>query len=214
MFHIAEEEEEIEVLEAKEAKTVSWRKKIPGGYRLTFVMDSGAGRTILPKNAIPGMKMYKNKRTGQHFRMADGGRKPNLGEVEFRGVAQNMSPVVIKNQVADITRPLAATLEMADADNLVVTWCDGGVIKKITPESLERIKEAIRREQGAEIPVDRSGSTYTIDIDISEEAIEGFRSPKKTVRPQAMEVDYVTPTSNRFEAFWQRSEEKTFHRQA
>ena len=213
MFHVEEEDEEDEeIFEAKEVRTVPWRKRIPGGYRITYVMDSGAGRTILPKNAIPGMKLYRNKRTGQHFRMADGGRKPNLGEVEFKGIAKNASPVAIKNQVADITRPLAATVEMTDASNLVATWSDGGVIKNLTPAALERVKEAIRREAGAEIPVDRNGSTYTIDIDIRDEEIEGYQKPRKTSRPQAMEVDHVVATSNRYMAFWDTNEDPTFHR--
>ena len=36
-----------------------WRKKIQGGYRLSLVMDSGTVKTILPRDAIPGMCVKK-----------------------------------------------------------------------------------------------------------------------------------------------------------
>ena len=36
-----------------------WRTKISGGHRLRFVLDSGAVRTIVPPEAIPGMKVQK-----------------------------------------------------------------------------------------------------------------------------------------------------------
>ena len=38
-------------------KDKPWRKKISGGHRLRFVLDSGAVKTIVPKDAIPGMKI-------------------------------------------------------------------------------------------------------------------------------------------------------------
>ena len=53
-----------------------WRKKIQGGHRLKFVLDSGAVKTIVPKDAIPGMKLDKSK--GGSFRVADGTVIPNL----------------------------------------------------------------------------------------------------------------------------------------
>jgi hypothetical protein len=34
-----------------------WTKKIDGGYRVRFVMDSEAAKKIVPRDAIPGMKM-------------------------------------------------------------------------------------------------------------------------------------------------------------
>ena len=62
IHHVEEVAEEV-----MEAKEVAWRKKIPGGYRIKSVMDSGAGRTIFPRDAIPGMKIYKTKKTGTDF---------------------------------------------------------------------------------------------------------------------------------------------------
>ena len=40
-----------------------WRKKIDGGWRLTFLLDSGASKTIIPRNAIPGVTPYRTKET-------------------------------------------------------------------------------------------------------------------------------------------------------
>ena len=37
------------------------RKKIHGGHRLKFVLDSGAVKTIVPEDALPGIKLDKSK---------------------------------------------------------------------------------------------------------------------------------------------------------
>ena len=75
-----------EVLTTGEA---SWRKKIKGGYRITFLQDSGAVRTIATKNMIPGMKVYRTKHTGSSFRVANGHFVPNEGEVKLMGRSSN-----------------------------------------------------------------------------------------------------------------------------
>ena len=152
-----------EVLAAGE---VSWRKKIKGGYRITFLQDSGAVRTIATKNMIPGMKVYRTKHTGSSFRVANGHFVPNEGEVKLMGRSSNNNGMCIKAQVADITRPLAATAEMVDAGNIVINHKDGGVIKQVTQEQLERIMRAISNEPGLEIPVYRKRNTFLIDVDI------------------------------------------------
>ena len=96
----------------------SWRKKIKGGYRITFLQDSGAVRTIATKNMIPGMKICRTKNTGSSVRVANGHFVRNEGEVKLMGTSSNGNGMCIKAQVADITRPLAATAEMVDAEKL------------------------------------------------------------------------------------------------
>ena len=61
----------------KQASTWTWRKKTLGGHRFKFVLDSGAVKTIVPKDAIPGMKLGKSK--GGSFRVASGEVLLNLG---------------------------------------------------------------------------------------------------------------------------------------
>ena len=109
---IGRESNPSEALAAGERKGLEpkWRKKIDGGYRLRFVMDSGAAKTIVPREAIPGMRMGRSKRVS--FRMANGNVIPNLGETEIKGLgAVNSHPHKFGTQVADVTKPLAGRWE-------------------------------------------------------------------------------------------------------
>ena len=75
-----EKEEGIEILtvgeweacEVNQKLEPNWRKKIQGGYRLTLVMDSGAVKTIMPPESIPGMVVKRTRNTGKTFRVANG----------------------------------------------------------------------------------------------------------------------------------------------
>ena len=49
----------------REGLEPKWQKAIDGGYRLRFVMDSGAAKTIVPRDAIPGTKCRNQKE--DHF---------------------------------------------------------------------------------------------------------------------------------------------------
>ena len=87
-----------------------WRKKKSGGQRLKFVLDSGAVKTIIPKDAVPGMRLDKSK--GGSFRVASGNVIPNLGSTRLDGTGTlNGSPMKISTQVAEITKPLASVDE-------------------------------------------------------------------------------------------------------
>ena len=110
-----------ETLAASEKKGLEpkRRKAIDGGYRLRFVMDSGAAKTIVPRDAIPGMKMSRSK--GGSFRMAHGNVIPNLGEAEIKGLgALNSHPQQFGTQVADVTKPLAAATEAVDGGRTII----------------------------------------------------------------------------------------------
>ena len=192
---------------------VSWRKKIQGGYRITFLQDSGAVRTIATKDMIPGMNVYRTKNTGQSFRVANGNHIPNLGEVKLDGKSTNGNAMCIKAQVADVTRPLAATAEMVDAGNIVINHKGGGIIKQVTEDQLDRIMRAIHSEPGLEIPVYRKRNTFLIDVDVADpvgggekgstkDQGEGFQKPKKTFKPKPtpMDVDRVGVGQNAWAA--------------
>ena len=84
-------------------KAQPWRKKIQGGHRLEFVLESGAVRTIIPKDVVPGFKLDKSK--GGSFRVASGEVILNLGSTKLEGVGTlSGSPNKIGSQVADITK--------------------------------------------------------------------------------------------------------------
>ena len=175
-------------------------------------------RTIATKNMIPGMKIYRTKNTGSSFRVANGHFVPNEGEVKLMGTSSNGNGMCIKAQVADITRPLAATAEMVDAGNNVIIHKDGGVIKQVTQDQLERTMGAVSNEPGLEIPVYRKTNTFVIDVDIPDPKGDvemgggqgdqegGFQKPKKTVRvnPKSapMELDRVGLGEKPWAALW------------
>ena len=46
-----EKQQEKEAAFKKATINQTWRKKIPGGHRVKFVLDSGAVKTIIPKDA-------------------------------------------------------------------------------------------------------------------------------------------------------------------
>ena len=80
MFHVEEEDEEYEeIFEAKEDRTVPWRKRIPGGYRITYVMDSGAGASVAPASIAPDVQVTATRRSdaGEVFLSACNGEMPN-----------------------------------------------------------------------------------------------------------------------------------------
>ena len=121
----------------------------------------------------------------------------------------------IKAQVAEVTRPLAATAEMVDAGNIVINQKGGGIIKQVTEEHLARIMKAIQAEPGLEIPVYRKRNTFLIDMDVPDPVEEakkgvvedpegGFKKPKKTVRARAthMDVDRVGVGEKAWAALW------------
>ena len=201
--HCAEPEDICEV----KGLEPTWRKKIVGGNRIQFVLDSGAVKTIIPKNAIPGAKL-KSTGGGKSFRVANGKVIPNLGSTVVGGkIARNGNQVKFTAQVADVTKPLASVDEMVGAGNLVVLHKDGGVAKKLSKEAETRIAAIIRGEGGPEIALQRKGGTFVFDIDVesSGDCEADYQKPKKTVKPrncnQKMDVDYCNQT--KYSAFWE-----------
>ena len=159
-----------EILEnATGSENVSWRKKIVGGHKITFVLDSGAARTIAPRNMIPNVNPYKTKNTGKMFRVANGEQIPNEGELDLKGRASNGEKLRIKSQVANITRPLAATSEMVDAGNLVIMNKSGGLIKQLSEEDQAKVTKMIENASGPAVPVTRKGNAFHVEIEVKSE---------------------------------------------
>ena len=202
-----------EILEAQDKPT--WRKRIKDGHRVTYLLDSGAGKTIGPTNLVPRMKLHKTKHSGSTFRVANGNTIPNLGEVKLEGKASNGNPIKIKTQIADVTKPLAATSEMVDAGNLVVIHKQGGVIKTLSPEAQARVLKALREEKGPEVPVIRKSNTFLIEVDVMDQGnTDGFQPAKKPAKGKhSMDVDHACQPCGfgrrTWEAFWDH-EDPTF----
>jgi hypothetical protein len=181
-------------------KDKPWRKKIQGGHRLKFVLDSGAVKTIVPKDAIPGMKLDKSK--GGSFRAANGEVFPNLGSTKLKGTGTlGGSPLQIGTQVAEITKPLASVDEMVAGGMMVIMHRSGGIVKRLDSESERKIREIVKQVSGSEIILERSGGSFTFEVDVKSEG-EEFSTPKKVAKAgtRKMEVDEVQVERSYYDA--------------
>ena len=173
-----------EILQAeKQQIRPEWRKKIQGGHQVTFVLDSGAVRTISPPGSVPGAETYRTKLTGKNFRSASGHLIPNLGETEVKGSVSGQK-IAFKSQVASITKPLASTNEMVDGGNVIIMHKEGGMIKRVSASTEKEILDYIQRIAGESIPVTRRGGAFVIDVEVKE---------KKGIS----EYGFVTPPAGR-----------------
>jgi hypothetical protein len=181
-----------------------YRKKIKDGYRLTFVMDSGAVKTIIPPTALPNLDIKKTANTGKSFRVANGQEIPNLGQTTIIGNNPvSGSSMKFKSQVANIVKPLASANEMVDAGNLIIMHREGGTIKKLSEEDMAKVLKIIHDAPGAEVPIKRHAGSFNVEVDIKEEqtGVSEWTVAKKTFKPKEeiskMEVDFISKT--RFE---------------
>ena len=145
------------------------------------------------------MKPYRTANTGTNFRVAEGTLIPNEGKLRLNGES-NQAPLDFKAQVAKVTKPLASTIEMADAGNIVITHKSGGPVKHSSPEGLARVMKAIQSEEGTELVIQRKESAYVFDMEIAAPQQKG-----KTVTAP-MEVGHVAK-GNRWAPFWEVEEE-------
>ena len=197
-----------------------WRKKIQGGYKLTMVMDSGAIKTIMPPEAIPGMVIKRTRNTGKTFRVANGQEIPNEGEAKIIGKSINGQAMEITAQVAAITKPPAAANEMVDAGNWVILHDEGGAIQKLSESEKNEVRKILEKSRGPRVPITRKAGAFTIEMEIKTEDDDGFQKPKKTARVKAIQsndMDVDTIVKGAWEAFWEcreSEEESGFHRHA
>ena len=169
----------------------TWRKKIQGGHRIKFVLDSGAVKTIVPKDAIPGTKLDKSK--GGSFRVASGEILPNLGQTKLKGKGTlSGSPMEIGTQVAEITKPLASVDEMVNSGMMVIMHKTGGIAKRLDLEVERKIRDLVKGGGGSEVILERAGGSFTFEIDVKCEEGEGWKDPKKPVRASNQKMDVNT----------------------
>ena len=176
---------------------------------MRFVMDSGAAKTIVPRDAIPGRKVKKSH--GGSFRMANGNVIPNSGGSSINGVgAINAQPTKFGTQVADVTKPLAAATEAVDSGRTIILHRTGGIVKKLSSESEKKIRDIIKAENGPEVILERRGGAFTFDIDVQSDGADKWETPKKTVRStvrQSSDMDVSMVSRNQFDPLWDEEEE-------
>ena len=172
---VEEESPEINIAEKESAEVMSaeksglgpkWLKKTKEGQTIQFVLDSGSVRTIVPPEATTGMTL-KKKGNGGGFRVANGDTIPNLGEAKLQGIG-SMGGVSMTAQVAAITKPLASAYEMTESGNLVILHRTGGIVKKLSKESEEKVRDIVKAEAGPEIVLERKAGAFKFDVEMKD----------------------------------------------
>ena len=94
-------------------------------------------------------------------------------------------------QVAGVNKPLVATIDMVEADNVVLLTKTGGVAKKISDEDLKRIMRIIKDAKGHQIRIERKGRKHVIEITVpKKENNKAQVDPgKKNKQGDRMDVD-------------------------
>ena len=66
----------------------TWRTDAGKRWKVKMTVGSGAVTPVVPTNLVPGIKYQETEKTrqGPHYRVANGGRIPNRGEVAIKGV--------------------------------------------------------------------------------------------------------------------------------
>ena len=127
------------------------RKPRPGTN--SFVDAWGAARTTSPQGVVPGLGPYRTKSTGRIFRVANGKRIGNQGEVDLKEATTNNINITVKTQIADVTRPSASTTGMVDAGNVVVLHKFGVIIQQLSRDQPSQLLRQAKGISGPEVPI-------------------------------------------------------------
>ena len=171
--------------EVEERLEPAWRRKMAKGYRIKMVVDSGCITTIVPPEAIPGMKVVKTKDTGKNYRVANGELVPNEGATKLIGETIKGDGMAITAQVVKVTKPLASANEIVDADHWIVMHKEGGIIKRISEEAQKEILRIIESQKGSAVPIERENNQFVMEMivpDGSECHGEAFELAKRTFK--------------------------------
>ena len=96
-------------------------------------------------------------------------------------------------QVAEITKPLASVDEMVSSGMMVIMHRSGGIAKRLDPDTERQIRDLVKGCRGSEIVLERSGGSFTFEIDVKAEDEGWSTQTKKPARAdtRSMEVDAV-----------------------
>ena len=131
-----------------------WRTNKGTHWDIQLAVESGAVTSVVPKNLIPGASYRENEksRAGLHYRVANGGRIPNRGEVVIEGKVGSNQPIKLIGQVTDVEKPLMSTKEIVLAGNRVVHELNNDYIENL--------------RSGKRVPIQNVGGEYTITVSV------------------------------------------------
>ena len=132
----------------------NWRVDEGDHWKVKMTVDSGAVTSVVPTNLVPGINYTETEKTrqGLHYRVANGGRIPNRGEVSIEGTTSEGQGIKLKGQVTDVEKPLISTKEIVLAGNRIVHELDNDYIENV--------------KTGKRVHIDNVGGEYTITVKI------------------------------------------------
>ena len=175
-----------------------WRKETEDEWKIEMVVDSGATDSVGPLNMIPNKKPQKGKKFGMQYNCANGHKVVNEGIIKMDGKTANQEPFSAIVQAADITKPLASTIDMVDADNFVCMTKTGGTAKKLSKEDVEKIMKIIQDAPGAAIPFSRKGRKFVMEVTIPKDP-RSWNNPKNPVKNRWQDHKGGIKLKNRFD---------------
>ena len=94
------------------------------------IMDSGAVDSVTPLATAVSVPLRESKgsKAGQQYFTANGARIANQGEKLISAFTNEMEPVRMLYQVADVTKPLCSVGRVCDPNNLVCFSSEGGFV--------------------------------------------------------------------------------------
>ena len=158
-----------------------WKPEFEG-YKIQVAIDSGAAASVMPERLLTGHTVEPGEafKRGTRYLAADGGRIPNLGEVEVGFFTKEQRRCRIRFQVAAVKRPLLAVSTLTKAGNDVYFGVDGGRI--------------VNRQTKRVIKFDKVDGIYVLDILMAPP--KGRRSPGEPA-PAGMPSEWKTVQSKR-----------------
>jgi len=141
------------VLRVEQDEGLNVVKQTGGWKKVRFIVDSGAGETVMNKDELPGVPIVPSagSKRGQHYITASDERIPNEGEQKFlakvaawnraengRWMKKEDVNKGVKVQIADISHPLMAVKSLCLANHRVVFDEEGSYAQnKETGEIIE-----------------------------------------------------------------------------
>ena len=134
------------------------------GRRLTVGVDSGAARTVLPKDQLTDYPLEANEMSsrGGCYWTASGNRVPDLGTRRLFGTV-GKSRVGLRASAADVTKALASVADMVDNGYTILFSRDHSfAVSPKRPASDQRI-DFVRRNR-----------VYEFDMEVEPHGVHGL----------------------------------------
>ena len=72
---------------------------------------------------------------------------------------------------------IAAANEIVDANNTIILHKTGGIAKKLTHSDEKKIRDIIKAAPGPELVLQRSGGSFTFEVDVKESEDDWIKKP-------------------------------------